>query len=162
MSAGRMGFLEVCAPQLRILIRLGPRANDHGCAYTSVSYSLRRCSALDGPFLVAPLLSRMTPRRSRYGPRDESHASHWLVTYDPHRTVLASKCLPIGTDLSSALGQAIAEYQSDGWTIENDGAYGFFFCNRDGERREIRLQSTNPSQPVPLDNTSANRCLHKS
>jgi hypothetical protein len=104
--------------------------------------------------LAALLPSGMTPRRSRYAPTDESRIPHWLVTYDVCRTILSSKQLAIGTDLEAAMRQAIEKSRSDGWTVENDGAYGFFFCNRNGERREVRLQPTDPSQPVPLNNTS--------
>jgi hypothetical protein len=97
----------------------------------------------------------MTPRRSRYAPTDESRIPHWLVTYDVYRRVQASKHLAIGTDLHAAMRGAIAEHEADGWIVENDGAYGFLFCHRDGERKEIRLQPTDPSEPVPLNNTSA-------
>jgi len=72
----------------------------------------------------------MTLRRSRYAPKDESRISHWLVTYDIFRNVLASKHLEIGADLRAAMFQAIQQCEADGWTIENDGAYDFFFCNR--------------------------------
>jgi hypothetical protein len=105
--------------------------------------------------IAASLPSGMTARRSRYAPTDESRIPHWLVTYDVYRRVLASKHLAIGTDLRAAMRKAIAKHEADGWTVENDGAYGFLFCNRDGERREIRMQPTDPAQPIPLNNTSA-------
>jgi hypothetical protein len=72
-----------------------------------------------------------------------------------YRNVLASKQLAIGTDLHAAMRQAIAGCEADGWIVENDGAYGFFFCNRDGVRREVRMQPTDPAEPVSLNNTSA-------
>jgi hypothetical protein len=97
----------------------------------------------------------MTPRHSRYAPTDESRIPHWLVTYDIYRRALASKHLAIGTDLHAVMREAIDECEADGWTVENDGAYGFFFCNRDSEWREIRMQPTDPSEPVSLNNTSA-------
>jgi hypothetical protein len=97
----------------------------------------------------------MTPRRSRYAPTDESRIPHWLVTYDAWRSVLAHKRLPIGADLQAAMRMAIAEYTADGWAVENDGCYGFFFCNRDGERRELRIQANEPAEPIPLNNTAA-------
>jgi hypothetical protein len=80
---------------------------------------------------------------------------HWLVTYDIYRRVLASKHLAIGADLHAAMREAIDECEADGWTVENDGAYGFFFCKRDGERIEVRMQPTDPSESVPLNNTAA-------
>jgi hypothetical protein len=51
--------------------------------------------------------------------------------------------------------KAIADCKVNGWAVENDGAYGFFFCNRDRERREVRIQPTDPTLPIPLNNTSA-------
>jgi hypothetical protein len=97
----------------------------------------------------------MTPRRSRYAPVDESRIPHWLVTYDAWRSIVAHECLAIGTDLQDAMRKAIAEYEADGWTVENDGIYGFFFCNRHGERREVRIQPNDPAEPISLNNTSA-------
>jgi hypothetical protein len=104
--------------------------------------------------LAASLPSGMTPRRSRYASADESRIPQWLVTYDVYRTVLASRLLAVGTDPRAAMRLAIAECETDGWTVENDGAYGFFFCNRDRERLAVRIQSTDPSQPTPLNSTS--------
>jgi hypothetical protein len=72
------------------------------------------------------------------------------VTYDLRRNILATRFLEISADLRAALRQAIEQCEADGRTVENDGAYGFFFCNRAGERREIRLQPTDPTNPVPL------------
>jgi hypothetical protein len=68
-----------------------------------------------------------------------------------------SKHLAIGTDFHAVMREAIEESEADGWTVENDGACGFFFCNRGGERREVRIQPMDPSEPVPLNNTSARR-----
>lgn len=92
----------------------------------------------------------MTPRRSRYAPTDETRIPHWLVTYDVYRHVPESKRLAIGIDLHAAMRETIAEHEADGWTVENDGAYGFLFCNRSGERSEVRMQPTDPAEPVPL------------
>ena len=110
-------------------------------------------TALKGRRFELP--SGMTPRRSRYAPMDERRIAHWLVTYDAFRSVVAIKQLAIGADLHAEMRHAIKEHQADGWTIENDGAYGFFFCHRTGERREVRMQPTDPSEPVPLSNMSA-------
>jgi hypothetical protein len=105
--------------------------------------------------LAGSLPSGMAPRRSRYAPTDESRIPHWHVTYGLFRRVLASKYMAIGADLRAEIWQANAECAADGWTVENDGAFGFFFCNRAGERKEVRMQPTDPSEPVPLNNTLA-------
>ena len=107
---------------------------------------------MDDP-LATSLQSSMTPRRSRNASTDESRIPHWIVTYDVYRRVIASKHLAIGTELHAAMRQAIAACEAGGWTVENDGAYGFFFRNRGGERREVRMQPTDPYEPVPLNNT---------
>jgi hypothetical protein len=48
----------------------------------------------------------------------------------PHRRRISGRLgqheLDIGTDLEAAMRQAIAACEADGWTVENDGAYGFF------------------------------------
>lgn len=54
--------------------------------------------------------------------------------------MMSSTRLFVGTDLRAAIREAIEECEADGWTVENDGVYGFFFCNRDGEWREVRIQ----------------------
>jgi hypothetical protein len=50
---------------------------------------------------------------------------------------------------------AIEQCAANGWNVENDGAYGLFCSNRDGDRREVRIQPTDPTEHVPLNNTSA-------
>jgi hypothetical protein len=80
---------------------------------------------------------------------------HWLAVYNPpERKPIESLALPVGTNLRVVTLRAIARWSADGWTVENDGLYGVFFCNRNGERLEVRIQSTDPSEPVPLSNTS--------
>jgi hypothetical protein len=92
--------------------------------------------------------------RSRYAPTNESRIRHGLVSYAVYRRGLTRKHVAIGTDLHAAMRRAITECEADGWAIENDGAYAFFFCNRGGERLAVRIQSTDPRQPTPLNNTS--------
>jgi hypothetical protein len=41
--------------------------------------------------------------------------------------------------------RAMERWTRDEWLIEGDGDYGFFFCHRDGLRREIRIQPTKPA-----------------
>jgi hypothetical protein len=96
----------------------------------------------------------MTPRRSPSAPTDESQLPHWRVTYDIYRRVLAIEQLEIGTDPHAAMHHAVAKHKANGWAIENDGADRFFFCNRGEERRPLRIQPTDPSESVPLNNTS--------
>jgi hypothetical protein len=80
---------------------------------------------------------------------------HWLAVYGPAmRQPLESTAIPVGTDLRDVMHDAIARRLAMGWTVECDGAYGLFFCNRGTARLEVRIQSVDPNQPVPLDDTS--------
>jgi hypothetical protein len=85
-----------------------------------------------------------------------AHSPHWLVVYNPpdhHRKGFTA--LRAGEDLQAAIKRAIDWWTSDGWAVENDGRYGFFFVRRGAHRLEIRLQSHDPCEPVPLTNTQA-------
>jgi hypothetical protein len=53
------------------------------------------------------------------------------------------------------MGGAILRWSTEGWTVEGNGDYGHFFCHRADERYEVRIQSTDPYKPPPLNNTSA-------
>jgi hypothetical protein len=117
---------------------------------------LLRRSDLDGRRLSFAIYRRhVTPRRSRYPCCDESHIERWIVVYDMVHTLLEHERLPVGSDLHAAIQLSIEKWTADGWNIESDGRYGFFFCNRGGARREIRIQACDPSKPVPLNNTAA-------
>lgn len=35
----------------------------------------------------------------------------------------------------------------DGWTVENDGSYGFVFCHKAGVRRMVAVVQVDPAQP---------------
>src|ERR1039457_4165813 len=48
----------------------------------------------------------------------------WVI----FRSVMTSTRLSVGTDLRAAMRQAIEQCAADGWTVENNGAYGFFFA----------------------------------
>jgi hypothetical protein len=108
-----------------------PVLHGHEKAQSAVANHTYCCTAvywMDERMTTAQRL-RMTPRRSRYAPADESCIPHWLVTYDVYRTVLA-----IGVDLRAELRHAIEQCEANGWTVENDDAYGFFFRDRGGDR----------------------------
>jgi hypothetical protein len=79
----------------------------------------------------------------------------WLAVYNPpERKPMESTPLQVGVDTRAVMRDAIDRWSRDGWTVESDGRYGSFFCNRGTERLEVRAQATDPSQPVPLRNTS--------
>jgi hypothetical protein len=83
-------------------------------------------------------------------------SSHWLVVYHPpSREPVESTLLPVGIDLQAIMRGAISRWSTEGWTVEGNGDYGHFFCHRAEERYEVRIQPTDPGEPLPLNNTSA-------
>jgi len=87
----------------------------------------------------------MAKRRLRFDPLGCRAADHWLVVYDMTQQVHAVTRLAAGTDLHAEMRRAMERWTRDEWLIEGDGDYGFFFCHRDGLRREIRIQPTKPA-----------------
>jgi hypothetical protein len=94
----------------------------------------------------SPVPLVMAKRRLRFDPLADRGAEHWLVVYDMTRQVHAATQLPAGTDLHAQMRRALECWTHDGWIIEGQSDYGFFFCHRDGLRREIRIQPTKPSE----------------
>jgi hypothetical protein len=84
--------------------------------------------------------------RLRYDPLANRGADYWLEVYDMTRQVHAATLLPAGADLHAEMRCAIKRWSADEWNVEGDGDYGFFFCNCGGQRREIRIQPTDPAQ----------------
>ena len=81
---------------------------------------------------------------------------HWLVVYHPPaREPVESSLLPIGVDLQTVMREAISRWSMQGWIVEGNGDYGHFFCHHADKRYEVRIQPTDPGEPLPLDNTSA-------
>jgi hypothetical protein len=88
---------------------------------------------------------------------DDSSRRNYTLGFprDAWRSVLANQYLTVGADLQAVMREAIADCKAVGWAVENDGAYVFFFCNRDADWREVRIQPNDPAEPIPLTNTAA-------
>jgi len=58
-------------------------------------------------------------------------------------------CEPVtaAADPWTVLAAAMQRLSAAGWTIENDGRRGRFFCHREGVRRVVHLRPTDPAVP---------------
>lgn len=61
--------------------------------------------------------------------------------------ILECDALAAGADLWAVLAGTMDRLAAEGWTIEDDGRLGNFFCHRDGVRRFVDLQPTDPAAP---------------
>src|SRR5580693_1339212 len=72
----------------------------------------------------------MIRRRDDRKPLSNRRDPHWLTVSDMQGRVLDSTPLESGTDLYAVLARAMDRLAAQGWTIEDDGRFGSFFCNR--------------------------------
>jgi hypothetical protein len=72
--------------------------------------------------------------------------------------VLDSTALAIGTALYAELARAMDRLAADGWSIEDDGRYGSFFCNRNGVRRFVHVRPTDPAVSDLYGPSTFERC----
>ncbi len=90
-------------------------------------------------------VNAMIRRREHRRPLSDNRDAHWLTVSDMQGRVLDATVLEPGTDLYDALSRAMDRLAAEGWTIEDDGRYGSFFCNRNGMRRFVHVRPTDPS-----------------
>jgi hypothetical protein len=65
-----------------------------------------------------------------------------------HSAVLGCTMIPAGTNLHELMAGTIREHEAAGWTVENDGSYGFLSCHNAGVRRMVAIVQVDPAQPV--------------
>jgi hypothetical protein len=87
----------------------------------------------------------MIRRRDDHKALSDRQLRHWLTVSDMQGRVLDASYLEPGTDLYAVLARAMNRLAAEGWTIEDDGRYGSFFCNREGVRRFIHVRPTDPA-----------------
>jgi hypothetical protein len=87
-------------------------------------------------------------RRSRFDSLATSDRPRWLVVKDMHGSVIDSTMIAAGADLHELMAAMIRTRKADGWTVENDGSYGFVFCHKAGVRRMVALVQVDPTQPT--------------
>ena len=87
----------------------------------------------------------MIRRRDDHKPLSDRQLPHWLTVSDMQGRVLESTSLQPGTDLLAVLARAVERLAAEGWSIEDHGRYGSFFCHRDGVRRLVHIRPTDPA-----------------
>jgi len=150
MAPYSQGRTRLSIPQIE-WIRGEMQALPHGMPHTGCCNAA--CWMDERP--PVSLSSAMGRRRSNREHLAIAGKPHWLAVYRaPERQPLESTPLPPGTDLTGIMRDAITRLSAAGWVVEGDGAFGFFFCHLGKDRLEVRIQSVDPNQPVPLNNTS--------
>ena len=86
----------------------------------------------------------MIRRRSDHDPLGDRSILRWLVVADMQGSVLEHEELSAGTDLRAVLMQAVARMTADGWVIEGNTGFGYFFCSRAGKRRFVDIRTVAP------------------
>ena len=100
----------------------------------------------------------MIRRRDDHKPLADRQHPHWLTVSDMQGRVLESTWLEPGTDMYAVLARAMDRLAAQGWTIEDDGRFGSFFCNRDGTRRFVHVRPTDPAVTDLYGPSTFERC----
>ena len=90
----------------------------------------------------------MIRRRHDHKPLADRNCPHWLTVSDMYGHLLESELIASGTDLYDIIARTMDRWSAEGWTIEDDGRYGSFFCTRDGIRRFVHIRPTDPEAPL--------------
>lgn len=83
--------------------------------------------------------------RNRYDPLSDTARPHWLTIAHMYGERITCEALPAGADLREALRDALARC-AEGWQPEGDGAHGFTFIAKGGERRLLNLTPADPAE----------------
>lgn len=93
-------------------------------------------------------MGRSKGRRARPDPLATSSTPRYLTVL----TMMGAHAQPWrelapGTDLHAAMDAELQRWRADGWTVEEDGRWGFCFVNRNGERLQVSVHAHDPSTP---------------
>jgi hypothetical protein len=87
----------------------------------------------------------MVRRRSVFNPLEPTDAPRWYVVRTMHNTVIESRQIEAGADLTHAFINAMLAWLDGGWTIgEFSSVSATFFCTRGAERRMVGISPTDP------------------
>jgi hypothetical protein len=92
----------------------------------------------------------MVRRRAAFNPLDPTPAPRWYVVRSMHGTIIESRPLVAGANLTHVFITAMLAWMEGGWTIsEFSSTSATFFCSRSTERRMVSIDPTDPFD-VPL------------
>jgi hypothetical protein len=92
----------------------------------------------------------MVRRRNVYHPLDSAPGPRWYVVRTMHGTVLESRPLVVGANLTHVFVSAMLAWMEGGWLIsEFSSSSATFFCSRATERRMVSIDPSDPYD-VPM------------
>jgi hypothetical protein len=93
----------------------------------------------------------MVRRRAAFNPLSSTPAPRWYVVRTMHGSIIESRQLVAGANLTHVFITAMLAWMDGEWTIsEFSSASATFFCSRNVERRMISIETTDPYElPVP-------------
>ena len=87
----------------------------------------------------------MVRRRAAFNPLDPTPAPRWYVVRSMHGSVMESRPLIAGANLTHVFITAMLAWMEGGWLIsEFSSTSATFFCSRGSERRMISIDPTDP------------------
>jgi hypothetical protein len=93
----------------------------------------------------------MVRRRAAFNPLSSTPAPRWYVVRTMHGSIIESRQLVAGANLTHVFITAMLAWMDGEWTIsEFSSASATFFCSRNAERRMISIESADPYElPAP-------------
>jgi hypothetical protein len=92
----------------------------------------------------------MVRRRAAFNPLDSTQAPRWYVVRTMHASIIESRPLVAGADLTRVFITAMLAWMDGGWSIhEFSSTSATFFCSRNLERRMVSIEPTDPNE-VPM------------
>ena len=92
----------------------------------------------------------MVRRRAAFNPLQPTLAPRWYVVRTMHGSIIESRPVVAGANLTHLFITAMLAWMGGGWAIsEFSSTSGTFFCSRDAERRMVSIDPPDPHD-VPL------------
>ena len=82
--------------------------------------------------------------RARHNVFAQSNSQRYLVVWDPQWRIIDCLRPPPGSDPRTALADAIARLEREGWTAQSGAEFGFTFLTRADERRLVTITGRDP------------------
>jgi hypothetical protein len=90
----------------------------------------------------------MVRRRAAFNPLEPSPAPRWYVVRSMHGSIIESRPLVAGANLTHVFITAMLAWMEGGWSIsEFSSTSATFFCTRDLQRRMVSIDPTDPYEP---------------
>jgi len=96
----------------------------------------------------------MVRRRTTFNPLDAAPAPRWYVVRTMHASIIESRQLKAGANLTHVFVTAMLAWMDGGWEVrEFSSNSATFFCTRGNDRRMISIDFTDPHD-APLSGAS--------